>query len=81
MSNPIITRQGQVSVSKKLTKISVYGTMFSGLGLMGYITGAFLFGYHVTFYESNLVIASIELIWVIIVITLCFGYFNNEVLK
>ena len=75
MSNLII------SVSKQLTKISVYGIMFAGLGLMGYITNAFLFGYSVTFYESNIVIASIELIWVIIVITLCFGYFKNEVLK
>ena len=75
MSNQII------SVSKQLTKISVYGTMFAGLGLMGYMTGAFLFGYSVTFYEPNIVIASVELIWVIIVIILCFWYFNSEVLK
>lgn len=66
------------SIHLVLTRITTYSTLLSGLLWFGYMFVAFLLGYTVTFKEPNIVIASVELVWAVIVLVLALKYFKTD---
>mgnify|MGYP001558164188 CR=1 FL=1 len=62
-----------------LTMITVYSTLISGLLLFIYMFIAFLFGYTVTFLEPNTIIASVELIWSLLVLLIIFNVIMRKI--